>query len=250
MQATHVGMCIPQAVFNAFVTTLGSTLTTLGVSGPDVAAVAGVLNSLGPQIVNGGGSSSCNASTPVPVGPPPPGTCGAQCGPTCYFNMTTVPKGNGSPQLTAGFPLNFIINGVPAPACQLVAGCTYTFQSFASCIHPFYFMDNLVGASTGTELTDPGLSAADITQVCNGGNPITWSVTSATVTALAGKQYYYGCRVHGNMGWQVNTVNSLGSTTTTGTTTGTTTTGPIATVAPVTAVSFVVALLAMALLQI
>jgi len=117
------------------------------------------------------------------------------------YHITTVTKTAAHPQFGMGFPLGFAIDGKENPTIQLEVGKVYKFTSAAPCIHPFYFVDGKTGASIDTELST-GISSTDYTQVCNNLNDITFTVTQAVYdsTKTGGKQYYYNCRVHGNMG--------------------------------------------------
>jgi hypothetical protein len=196
MQAVHQNMCIPQIVFDYFVTSVVGVLDDNSVSGPDQAAVRGVLNSMAGMIVNGAGQAPCNTAAPSP---PPQG---AQCG-TLNYQMATKLKTNAHPQFGMGFLTGWTVNGVEGAAITLYVGCTYKFNSSAICIHPFYFTDNAIGASTGADFLD-GIASSDYTQVCSGNNIITWTITQSVFDAAALTPIFYECRVHTNMGGVVN----------------------------------------------
>jgi hypothetical protein len=114
--------------------------------------------------------------------------------------VTVLPMTSAHPQSTlGGGPNGFVVDGVEGKELTLERGGTYNFNVTTDGSHIFYLTHSQIGASI-----DP--ITAGVTGTGGG-----IGVSNGTLTFRPDEntpdEIYYGCSIHGRMGWQIHVVD-------------------------------------------
>lgn len=106
------------------------------------------------------------------------------------------PSGNVFGQ---GFPVGYAVDGIESPEIVVTAGRTYKFTVLSACNHPFYLTTDSRGKGRAPLETGFDVPPAKSTPLICAGASILWKPTED----LIGKDIWYQCTIHDNMGWFV-----------------------------------------------
>lgn len=119
------------------------------------------------------------------------------------FTVTVVAKSPDDPEYGRGHPEAYAIDGETSGELTLERGETYYFvMEDVPAVHPFYLSTSEVGA--GAEPYSDGVSGNQAT----GRDTLIFSPDTSTPDLL-----YYQCFFHQYMGWRVNMVDDVATTT-------------------------------------
>lgn len=115
------------------------------------------------------------------------------------FELTSRVKTPGGNSFNQGFPVGYAVDGVETPEINVIAGKTYKFVVKSACNHPFYLTTDSRGRGRAPMETGFDVPPAKSNPLICAGESILWKPSEA----LIGKDIWYHCTIHDNMGWFV-----------------------------------------------
>jgi hypothetical protein len=98
-----------------------------------------------------------------------------------------------------GFPVGYAVDGVETPEIEVVAGQVYRFNVLSACNHPFYLTTDSRGKGRAPLETGFDVPPAKSNPLICANASILWQPD----LSLVGKDIWYQCTIHDNMGWLV-----------------------------------------------
>jgi hypothetical protein len=115
------------------------------------------------------------------------------------FELTSRVKTAGGNSFNQGFPVGYAVNGIETPEINVIAGKTYKFVVKSACNHPFYLTTDSRGRGRAPMEVGFDIAPAKSNPLICAGESILWKPSEA----LIGKDIWYHCTIHDNMGWFV-----------------------------------------------